>query len=97
MPKNKQADINQKLEAIKRLLDLFKFERIVYIAITLLSLIILIGCAFYMIFKGGTNQLPAVISMFGSSGGIGFTCGRLLKMWSDAIKILESHDSDTNE
>lgn len=82
-------DLDKRVVAIGKLLEMFKFERMVYLTVTILSLIVLICCAVYMIFIQKNNDLiPAIIAMFGSSGGIAFTCGRLLKMWSDAMQIL---------
>lgn len=88
--------LNDKLNAIKKLLDLFKFERTIYLLVTIISLIVLLICAVYLMISS-SNQIPAVIGMFGSSGGIGFTCGRLLKMWSDAIKMLSNVDKKDTE
>jgi len=86
---NVENSLEEKVKAIRQLLDLFKFERMVYLGITILSLIVLIGCAIYMLGQG-TSQVPAVIGMFTSSGGVAYTCGRLLKMWSDAMQLLGS-------
>ena len=86
---NLESSYDEKIKAIKQMLQLFKFERAVYLSITILSLIVLLGCAFYLL-KQGANQITAVVGMFASSGGIGYTCGRLLKMWSDAMQLLGS-------
>lgn len=86
---NVDNSLEEKVKAIRQLLDLFKFERMVYLGITILSLIVLIGCAIYMLGQGN-SQVPAVIGMFTSSGGVAYTCGRLLKMWSDAMQLLGS-------
>ena len=78
--------LDTKVEAIKSLLDAFKYERIVYLIVTVISLFVLFGCALYLIF---TNQsIAAVIGMFGSSGAITYTAGRVLRMWSEALRIL---------
>ncbi len=81
-------ELGKKIEAIGKLLDLFKYERIMYLSVTIISLLVLLGCALYMLYTRGKDSMPEVIAMFGSSGGIMVTCGRLLKMWSDAIQIL---------
>ena len=84
---NTENNYDEKIKAIKQLLEMFKFERMIYLGITILSLIVLVGCAVYLLIAG-TNQIPAVIGMFTSSGGVSYTCGRLLKMWGDAMQLL---------
>ena len=91
-----QSDLDNKINAIKQLLQLFRFERMLYLIVTILSLLVLIGCALYLLLKGD-SQIPAVVGMFGSSGSIAFSCGRLLKMWSDAIRILSPITSKEND
>ena len=83
------SSLDEKVKAIRQLLELFKFERIVYLIITLISLVILLGCAIYLLLQG-SSQIPAVIGLFTSSGAVAYTCGRLLKMWGDAIQLLGS-------
>ena len=90
---NSENNLDDKVKAIKQLLDLFKFERMVYLGITILSLIVLFGCAIYLLSQD-KNQMPAVIGMFTSSGGVAYTGGRLLKMWSDAMQLLGSFKSE---
>lgn len=90
---NSGNSLDEKVKAIKELLDVFKFERMVYLGITILSLIVLFGCAIYLLSQD-KNQLPAVIGLFTSSGGVAYTCGRLLKMWSDAIQLLGSFKNE---
>lgn len=89
MAKNNN-NLDEKVQAIKQLLDLFKFERMVYLGITILSLIVLIGCAIFLLIQQKGSQIPAVIGLFTSSGGVAYTCGRLLKMWGDAMHLLGS-------
>jgi hypothetical protein len=84
------SNIDEKLKAIEKLLGLFKFERICYLVITIISIIVLFTCAIYLITSGGKNQIPSVIGLFSSTGGIMYVCGRLLRMWSDAINFVES-------
>ena len=77
----------QRVDAIKQLLNLFKLERTVYLIITVSSLLVLLICAIVLICKSavGTAEL---IGLFSSSGGITYSTGRLLRMWSEAIRIL---------
>ncbi|MBI4810927.1 MAG: hypothetical protein HY800_05715 [Ignavibacteriales bacterium] len=82
--------MNQRVEAIKTLLGAFKYERIVYMTITVISLLVLIGSAVYLIIQseGTTETITVVVGWFGSSGAITYTAGRLLRMWSEALRIL---------
>ncbi len=80
-------DLRERLEVVKELTNLFKFERMVYLVITLLSLIMLMSSAVSLMLKGQAG--PAELTMlFGSSGSITYTAGRLLFMWNEALKRL---------
>jgi hypothetical protein len=85
------------VNAIKELVSLFKTERTVYLIIISLSLLILIGTAILLLSKADSHEKSVeIIGLFLSSGGIVFSTGRLLKMWSDAMqlinKIIDGHD-----
>ena len=80
-------NLKERLEVVKELTNLFKFERMVYLVITILSLIMLMSSAVSLMIKGQTA--PAELTMlFGSSGSITYTAGRLLFMWNEALKRL---------
>ena len=82
------APQQETLEAIRQLLDMFKMERLVYLAVTLLSVVVLLTCAMILLWK--RTAAPAeIIGLFGSSGGIAYSTGRLLKMWDTAIAMLQ--------
>jgi hypothetical protein len=82
-----EAELNSRYMVVEKLVKLFKFERIVHLIVTGVSLIILIGAISAMlIFKqAGTAELSL---MFGSSGLITYTGGRLLKMWDQALSVI---------
>ena len=82
-------DLTRRIAAIKQLLGLFRLERMVYICVTVMSLGILFWCAISMMNKEG-GEATVVVAIFGGSGGILYTTGRLLKMWSDALRMLGS-------
>jgi hypothetical protein len=83
MPPN---DMNQRLEAVGKMLKMFKAERMVYLGINILSLLVLLSCAIYLLFQDA--NIVAVVGLFGSSGGITIATGRVIKMWSDAMRVL---------
>jgi hypothetical protein len=81
------TDLQSRVKAIKELLGAFKYERMVYVVVTLISVIVLLSCAVAMLLRSD-GQPMLVLGLFGGSGGILYTSGRLLKMWSDALGIL---------
>jgi hypothetical protein len=84
---NKLADT---VSAIKELVGLFKTERMVYLFITLFSVVVLIGTAIYLIYESDNQEnTVAIMGLFTSSGGIIYSSGRLLKMWSEAMKLIQ--------
>lgn len=89
MPEN----IKEKLEVVKKLTELFKFERMVYLIITIISLIMLVISAISLMIAGkaGTIELSM---LFGSSGLITYTAGRLLYMWNEALKRIVPLEKD---
>jgi hypothetical protein len=74
-----------RLDEIKKLMAIFRPERIVYITVTMVAVIVLIGCAIYLIAR---QQYPMGIALFAPTGGIMYSSGRLLKMWNDVVRIL---------
>lgn len=81
------ASNRERMAMVRQLLELFRFERTVYLSITIACVFVLIFCAFALLRnkEAGTMEITA---LFGSSGAITYTTGRILKMWSDAIKLL---------
>jgi len=80
-------NLEQRMQVIERLTQLFKFERLVYLSVTGVSLVLLVACAISLLIRdeAGTAELSG---LFGSSGLITYTAGRLLYMWSEAINRL---------
>jgi len=69
---------------------LFKMERVVYLIITLVSVIILIATAVSLIISSDDQENTiAIMGLFGSTGGITYSTGRLLKMWSEAMDLIK--------
>lgn len=84
MPDN---DMDQRVKAIQQLLNIFKIERAVYLTVTVISLVMLLSSAAVVIYKGTAGPLE-VTGLFGSAGAITYTAGRLLRMWSEALRVL---------
>jgi hypothetical protein len=79
--------LDERYELVERLTKLFRFERYVYLVISVLSLIILLGTFFWMISKGAVDSSKLSL-MFGSSGLVTYTGGQLLRMWNQALKVI---------
>lgn len=90
-------ELDNKIEAISRLLKLFKLERLIYVIVTLIALIVLISCAVYLLMTKKDTDVAPIVGLFGSSGAITFTLSRLLRMWNDAIKILNPITTTKNK
>lgn len=82
--------LEKTVKAIKELVALFKIERTVYMVITLISVLVLIGTAIMQLFRSESQENTiAVTGLFGSTGGIVYSTGRLLKMWSEAMQLIQ--------
>lgn len=79
--------MSEAIKEIKELLALFKMERIVYVIISITAFVTLLFCAIFTLIKNQDNY-PAILGLFGSTGGVGYTAGRLLKMWGDAVEYI---------
>ncbi len=93
------SELNARVKAVERMVGLFKMERQFYLAITLLSLFLLIGAGIYLFITGEdtTAKISALSAMFGSSGLLTYSAGRLLKMWDQALNMLNSSDHSEGE
>jgi hypothetical protein len=70
-------------DVVERLTRLFRLERLVHIGVTTISLIMLLTSAGVLMFLGTAG--PAELTgLFGSSGLITYSAGRLLFMWTQA-------------
>lgn len=89
-------DIKARMEVVRELTELFRFERMVYLGVTILSLAMLVGSALSLMIKNqaGTAELTM---LFGSSGLITYSTGRLLFMWNEALKRLMPSDQKEGE
>ena len=77
----------RRIEAIRQLLGMFRFERGVYLCVTVVAVVILIGCAAKLLFSDNTDWV-LLLGLFGPAGAMTYTTGRLLKMWNDALGVL---------
>jgi hypothetical protein len=84
------ADIAVRLDAVERLTKIYQFERFFFLGVTTVSVLMLLACAGVALVKGGDPA--AVTGLFGSSGLITYSTGRILFMWSRALSMLGAPD-----
>ena len=82
-----EDELNNRYLIVEKLIKLFKFERITHLIVTALSLIILLIAISLMIYNKEAGKAELSL-MFGSSGLVTYTGGKLLKMWDQALKII---------
>jgi hypothetical protein len=83
----KQEELDERYSIVEKLVRLFKFERFIHLAVTGISLVILLVAISFMIYNKEAGKAELSL-MFGSSGLITYTGGRLLRMWDQALKII---------
>lgn len=83
-----EIKLDQSVNAVEKLLGFFKFERYCYLIVTIISFIVLLLIASLLLIKDFQNNYTIVIGMIVPSGAIAYACGRILKMWDDALKFI---------
>lgn len=76
-------------EALDWLIDKFKLERMVYLVATTISIIMLLVTAVLIIIQKGANT-EILILLFGSTGLIGYSVNRLMRMFDQILKVIAS-------
>lgn len=89
-------DLQQRIEAVERITALFRTERLVYLVATSIACVMVLASAIRILLHGqaGYGELSL---LFGSSGFIAYQLGRLLLMWTEAIKRLIPIDEPTEK
>jgi len=80
-------DLNARMDAVERLTKLFRMERLVYLIITTMSLAVLLASAIALLVEKRAGSVE-LTGLFGSSGLITYSTGRLLKMWNQALQLV---------
>jgi hypothetical protein len=88
--------ITEKMNAIERLIQLFRMERLAYLIVTTLSLVMLLYCGGVLIFRAQAS-METLAPLFGSSGLITYTANRLFRMWDQAVRIVGGLDQPAAE
>ncbi|UPT70583.1 MAG: hypothetical protein M0D53_16150 [Flavobacterium sp. JAD_PAG50586_2] len=88
------ADSENLRKDIEFLLDKFKLERYIYLAITLSSIILLV-ILIIELFKD--REYAKILAMLAPTGLITFSVSRILKMWTDCVSLLKTNITHNNE
>jgi hypothetical protein len=81
------STITTRMDAVERLTAFFKLERMVHLTVTSISLMALLLSAAILLCNGKAGT-PEIVGLFGSSGLISYSAGRLLYMWNQALRLL---------
>jgi hypothetical protein len=86
-----KTDLEERLAAVERLTQLFRLERMVHLGVTSIALVMLLASAGVLLYKreAGPTELTM---LFGASGLISYSAGRLLFMWNQALRLLAGQD-----
>ena len=88
------SDLVKRAEVVGVMLEHFKIERYVYLAVIGCCTLVLLGTGFIALFKSDFSPSVAV-SVFGSGGTVTVMAGRLLKIWDDSKQILLGGGDDS--
>jgi hypothetical protein len=80
-------ELQDRMDAVERLTNLFRMERMVHLIVTTVSLVMLFTSAARLILKGEAHT-PELGLLFGSSGLITYSASRLLTMWNQALSLV---------
>lgn len=89
-------NIENKVTAIETLLKAFRIERILFLSVSIFAALILIAAAVFILFEN-PNQKEWFFSLFAPAGVITYSSGQILKMWNDAIAIINNQKISSNE
>jgi hypothetical protein len=89
MPPAAEATLAERLEAVERLIHLFRLERMVHLLVTSISLVMLLISAGVLLYRAGPDMMVVLTGLFGSSGLMAYSVGRLLRMWDQALQALQ--------
>jgi len=84
--------IEDQLHAVRELLGIFRIERYTYLVVNIIALVMLLVSAGFLLLNpsgSGVSLYAVITALFGSSGLITYSIGRLLHMWDQAFALLQ--------
>ena len=85
--KDKYGEFEDRLRAVKFLLEAFKLERMVYLVICCISIGMLVVLGVIQLAKKDPDT-TIVISLLLPTGALTYSIGRILKMWNQALEFV---------
>jgi hypothetical protein len=77
-----------RIEDVQRLIDTFRMERVIYVVLTSISAISLIGIGLYVALA--EKNYEGFIALLVPTGTLTLCIFRVLKMWDDALQFISS-------
>lgn len=79
------TELADRVEAVRALAELYRYERLTYLVICLISTAMLLySCC--VLLANGKADAKTLIALFGSSGIVTTSVGLSLKVWNDSVK-----------
>ena len=82
-----ESELADKVAAVKEVTALFRVERIVYVCIIAVCLLIFLLSVIFALMRGQIGYLE-LTPMFSSGGAVAFMTGRLIHMWNRTMSLL---------
>lgn len=98
--KRKKKSIGEKqemLEIARGITQLFSLERYVYIACCGIAVVLLLINAFMLMQREGGIDYAGLSLLFGASGLITYSIGRLIYMWNRLVDLILSEVAERGE
>ncbi len=86
-----ETDLDQRLRAAKQITELFNFERYIYMACSVIAVILLFISAIRLLVEGNVDYV-GLGALFGSGGLITYSIGRLIYMWNRILELILSRN-----
>jgi len=83
---------DEKLKTIQALVKTFKMERIIYVILTCISAMTLLGVGMYLALA--KDNFQALLTLLVPTGTLTMCIFRVLKMWDDAMSYLNGGKSN---
>ena len=84
------------LDALERLVRMFAVERIIYLVLTAASFLLVLYAAYLLIVNDGTDT-AGLVSIFGASGLITASSGRISFFFNKAFNLIANLIADLNK
>jgi hypothetical protein len=90
------SDLKDKADYVERILAATRVERYVYLCICGASAVFLLICAVTMMLQHH-GDFSTILPLFGSTGVITYSSSQIMRVWSDAMKLVLPAGKDDNE